>query len=187
MATFNVLGFAGSLRQKSYNRALLRTAQEVAPATLSIEIFDLDNIPVYNGDVEAQGYPAPVQEFRAKIAAADAILIATPEYNYSVPGVLKNAIDWASRPPQPPFGGKPAAIMGASGGISGTMRAQGHLRQIMLCLNLHAMNRPEIFVAQAQQKFDADGQLTDAQTREFLGKFLAAFSDWIGKFKTPAQ
>ena len=131
----NVLGFAGSLRQGSYNKMALRAAIELAPAGMTIETFDLAPIEPYNEDVKQRGFPPPVQEFREKIRAADALLIVTPEYNYSIPGVLKNAIDWASRPPEQPFNGKPIAIMGVSPGRLGSARAQYHLRQCFVFLN----------------------------------------------------
>ena len=134
--TIRVLGFAGSLRQGSYNRMALRTAVELQPTDMQIETFDIAPIPVYNEDIRAQGFPTVVERFREKIRAADALLMVTPEYNYSVPGVLKNAIDWASRPPDQPFDEKPVAIMGAAGGILGTARAQYHLRQCCVFLNM---------------------------------------------------
>ncbi len=182
-----ILGFAGSLRKGSYNRALLRAAVETAPRDLEIVTFDLAPIPLYDGDVEAQGDPAPVTAFKAAIRDADGLLIATPEYNYGVPGVLKNAIDWASRP-LPPSGarvlaGKPAAIMGASMGMGGTIRAQYALRQSFVFTQVHALLAPEIFVARAQDKFDAEGRLTDDKTRELVGKLLAALLDWTKKLK----
>lgn len=133
-----VFGISGSLRKGSYNTALLRAAKELAPEGMQIEIYEgLGAIPPYNEDVREQGWPEPVRELRERIAAADALLVVTPEYNYSIPGVLKNAIDWASRPPNPPMAGKPAAIMGASGGNFGTARAQLHLRQIFTFLDVH--------------------------------------------------
>lgn len=174
-----VLGFAGSLRSGSYNRALLRAAQELAPETMQLQVFDLAPIPLYNMDVEAQGDPAPIAEFKAAIRAADALLIATPEYNYSIPGVLKNALDWASRPPQTsPLSGKPVAIMGASTSAMGTVRTQMHLRHVCVITNMLPLNRPEIMVAHAQDKFDAQGRLADEPTREFVRKLLEALVDW---------
>ena len=131
----SILGFSGSLRKGSYNKALLRAAAELAPGEANIEIFDLEGIPPYNQDIEAS-MPEKVGEFKAKIKAADALIIATPEYNFSIPGVLKNALDCASRPPaENPFKGKPVAIMGASNGMIGTARAQYHLRQTLVGLN----------------------------------------------------
>jgi len=181
--TVRILGIAGSLRQGSFNRATLRTAQELAPAGLTIEPFDITPIPLYNEDVRQQGFPPVVEELRAKIKQADGLLIVTPEYNYSIPGVLKNAIDWASRPPEQPFDGKPIGIMGASAGAMGTGRAQYHLRQCFVFLNGLVMNRPEVMIPAAQNKFDADGKLTDQQTRDFLAAHLAAFKAWVLRMK----
>ena len=142
--TLRVLGISGSLRKGSFNTAVLRAAVELAPAGMSIGVADLQEIPIYNEDVRAKGFPDPVQRLRDAIAAADALLIVTPEYNYSIPGMLKNAIDWASRPPSHPFAGKALAIMGASGGMGGTMRAQYHLRQVAVFLDMHLLNKPEV-------------------------------------------
>ncbi|MCG8353184.1 MAG: NAD(P)H-dependent oxidoreductase [Chloroflexales bacterium] len=179
----HVLGFAGSLRKGSYNAALLRAASEILPASMTLEIFDLAPIPLYNADEEAAGFPEPVQRFKERIAAADALLIATPEYNYSVPGVLKNALDWASRPPAAStLSGKPMAMMGV-GGRSGTIRAQLQLRQIALGTNLLPLNRPELAVAMGWEKFDAEGRLTDEATREQLGKLLVALADWTWRLR----
>src|SRR5438874_6188893 len=151
-----ILGFAGSLRKESFNRSLVRAAQELAPPNMMIEIFDLAGIPLYNGDVEAAGDPEPVAAFKQAIRAADALLIATPEYNHGVPGVMKNAIDWASRPPrQSVLNGKPAAIMGASPGFTGTARSQSQLRQAFVFTNTPAMLQPEILVGRAAEKFDS--------------------------------
>ena len=174
----SVLGFAGSLRQGSYNKAALRAAIELAPPGMTIETFDLAPIQPYNEDVKQQGFPPPVQEFRDKIRAADALLIVTPEYNYSIPGVLKNAIDWASRPPDQPFEDKPIAIMGASPGRLGTARAQYHLRQCFVFLNGLIMNKPEVMIGGAPQMFDDQLRLTDGPTREVIGKFLLSLADW---------
>jgi chromate reductase len=174
----NVLGLAGSLRKGSFNKSALRAAVELAPPEIAIEPFDIAPIPFYNEDVKAQGFPPPVQELREKIRAADALLIVTPEYNYSIPGVLKNAIDWASRPPEQPFDGKPIAIMGASGGGFGTARAQYHLRQCFVFLNAPIMLRPEVMIATAQNKFDAEGKLTDQPTRDAIAALLAALPAW---------
>ena len=174
-----VLGIAGSLRHGSFNAATLRAAQEVAPAGMTIEIFDIAPIPLYNEDVRQQSFPAPVADLRARIKAADGLLIVTPEYNYSIPGVLKNAIDWASRPPEQPFDGKPIGLMGASGGVMGTGRAQYHLRQCFVFLNGLVMNRPEVMIPQAHNKFDANGKLTDETTRDFITAHLNAYNAWV--------
>lgn len=178
-----ILGFAGSLRRASYNRSLLRAAQEEAPAGMRIEIFDLLDVPLYNEDVEAEGDPEGVIRFKQAIRAADGLLITTPEYNHGVPGVTKNAIDWASRPPrQAALDGKPVAILGASPGITGTARGQSQLRQAFEFTNSYCMPQPEILVYQAHTKFDAEGRLTDAKTREYLGRFLVAFAQWVRRF-----
>ncbi len=176
-----VLGFAGSLRAASFNRALLRAAVELAPAGMEIETFDIAAIPPFNQDREAQP-PDAVKDFKARIRAADAILIATPEYNYSIPGVLKNAIDSASRPyGDNPFDGKPVALMGASIGTIGTARAQYHLRQSFVFLNMYPLNQPEVMVALAEGKFDASGRLTDEPTRQRVRELLNALTAWTKK------
>jgi chromate reductase len=168
----SILGFAGSLRKGSYNRALLRTALDLVPEGAKLEILDLDGIPVYNQDLEPQR-PQKVIEFKAKIKAADALLIVTPEYNYSIPGVLKNAIDWASRPPTDNvFQGKPVAIMSASTGMLGGARAQYHLRQTFVFLDMHPINKPEVFVTFADKKFDAGGKCIDEKGLEVVSELL---------------
>lgn len=181
-----ILGISGSLRRGSLNTAALRLARELAPPGVSIELADLSAIPMYNEDVKAQGLPAPVEALRAQIRAADALLIATPEYNYSVPAVLKNAIDWASRPPDQPFDGKPIGIMGASPSQLGTGRAQYHLRQIFVYLNAFLLNRPEVMIAAAHTKFDAEGALTDAPSREFVAKLVTELAAWANRLKALA-
>jgi len=181
-----ILGFAGSLRKGSYNRAVLRAAKELTPNGVELEIFDLDRIPPFNADLEGS-MPKAVMEFKAKIKAADALLIVTPEYNYSISGVLKNAIDWASRPyTDNSFNDKPAAIMSASTGMLGGARAQYHLRQALIFLNVHAMNKPEVMVANANTKIDASGKLTDEDTREHIKKLLDALVQWTARLKTDA-
>jgi chromate reductase, NAD(P)H dehydrogenase (quinone) len=176
-----VLGFAGSLRLGSYNKALLRAAVDLVPENMNIEIFDLEGVPPFNQDTE-ENMPEKVKEFKTKIREADAILIASPEYNYSVPGVLKNAIDWASRPyGDNPFDGKPVAIMSASVGMLGGARAQYHLRQILVFLNMYPINRPEVIVPFAQDKFDASGKLLDDNTKKFLGQLLHSLANWTRK------
>ena len=181
-----VLGIAGSLRSASLNRALLRAAAEIAPQGLSIEPWALDDIPLYNGDVEATGDPEPVARFKAAIRGADALLFATPEYNHGVPGVLKNAVDWASRPPGgSPLNGKPVGIVGASPGITGTARGQSQLRQAFEFTNSFCMPQPELLVFKAHEKFDSEGRLTDAATGEFLRRYLAAFEAWTRRFVSP--
>lgn len=173
-----ILGFAGSLRKGSYNRAALRVAKELAPPNVSIEIFELDGIPAFNQDEE--GHPAEkVVKFKDRIRAADAILIVTPEYNYSVPGVLKNAIDCASRPyGDSAWAGKPVAVMGASIGSLGSARAQYHLRQSFIYLNMYPLNKPEVMISNAASKFDQQGNLTDQPTRDLIRKLLDALVEW---------
>lgn len=179
----NMLGFAGSLRKGSYNRALLRAAGELLPEDAELLVFDLEGIPPYNMDIEAR-MPQKVREFKEKIRAADAILIATPEHNYSVPGVLKNAIDWASRPyGDNSFEGKPVGIMSASPGMLGGSRAQYHLRQMFVFLDMHPVNRPEVIVASAAEKIDDKGRVTDAKTREKIKELLEALAAWTRRLK----
>ena len=178
-----ILGFAGSLRKDSYNKALLRTALEVLPPGVELEIFDIEGIPPFNQDLEAS-QPQKVKDFKAKIRAADAILIATPEYNYSIPGVLKNAIDCASRPyGDNVFEGKPAALMGASIGMLGTARAQYHLRQCCVFLQMHPLIDREVMVPFASNVFDKDGKLTDDKTKSKLKELIESLVAWILKFK----
>lgn len=178
-----ILGISGSLRTNSFNTAALRACLPLLPSGVTLEIFDLARIPLYNEDVYQQGFPASVQMLREKIADADALLIATPEYNYSIPGVLKNAIDWASRPPSQPFDGKPIALMSASPGALGGARSQYHLRQVFVFLNGLILNRPEVMIAAAPSKFDDAGNLSDAPTRDHLAKMLLALVEWTGKMK----
>ena len=179
-----VFGIAGSLRAGSYNRALLRAAIELAPAGMDIRVFErLGEIPLYNGDVEARGDPEPVVALKTAIGDADALLVVTPEYNYNVPGVLKNAIDWASRPPgKCVLNGKPAAIMGASMGATGTARAQLALRQSFVFTQTIALHQPEVLVARAHERFDAQGRLTDERTSQGVRALLEAFVAWIDRW-----
>lgn len=174
MKPMNILGIAGSLRKDSYNRAALKAAQQLVPDSAALALIELHDIPVFDQDSELQP-PASVVEFKRRILAADAILFATPEYNYSVPGVLKNAIDWASRPNgENAWLGKPAAIMGVSAGSLGTARAQYHLRQILVALNMPVVNQPEVMIGNAAQGVGLDGRLIDETTRQFIRKLLVA-------------
>lgn len=173
-----ILGIAGSLRRESYNRATLRAAVELAPEGAAIETFELDGIPGFNQD-EERTPPPKIAELKRLIREVDAILFVTPEYNYSVPGVLKNAIDWASRPyGDNAWDGKPAAIMGASVGAIGTARAQYHLRQMMVFLNMFPVNLPEVMIANASERFDAQGNLTDEASKKFIRQLLQGLVDW---------
>ncbi len=178
-----ILAMSGSLRAGSYNSAALRVMKEIAPAGMAIDIFDLSPIQLYNEDVKVKGFPPPVEDLRRRVKAADGILFATPEYNYSVSGVLKNTIDWVSRPPEQPFEGKPIGVIGASIGTFGTGRAQYHLRQMFVFMNGYVMNRPEVMIPQAQNKFDASGALTDQPTRDILTAFVTAFQAWVRRVR----
>ncbi len=174
----SILGIAGSLRKASYNRGALMAATELVPEGSTIEIFELDGIPGFNQDDE-KSPPEKVAELKRKIREADAILFVTPEYNYSVPGVLKNAIDWASRPyGDSAWDGKPTAIMGASVGAIATARAQYHLRQMMVFLNMFPINQPEVMIGNCADKFDEQGNLTDEKTKEFIRQLLQNLVDW---------
>ncbi|HSE15873.1 MAG TPA: NAD(P)H-dependent oxidoreductase [Pyrinomonadaceae bacterium] len=182
-----ILGIAGSLRRESYNRAALRAATQLVPEGATIDVFELDDIPGFNQDNE-QNPPAKVAELKRRIREADAILFVTPEYNYSIPGVLKNAIDWASRPyGESAWNGKPAAMMGASIGSIGTARAQYHLRQMMVFLNMFPINQPEVMIANAQDRFDAQGNLTDDATKEFIRQLLQNLIEWTRRIGQTQQ
>jgi chromate reductase len=169
-----VLAISGSLRKGSFNTLALRAAQKLAPAGISIEIADISQIPLYNEDVHDAGDPAAVTALKAQIRAADAVLLATPEYSFSIPGVFKNTLDWLARPPEPPFNGKAVAILGASSGQVGTARAQYHLRQVLQGMSAFTVNRPEIFIREAATKFSATGELTDATTAKLIPELLDA-------------
>ena len=179
----NILGFAGGLRRDSFNKAILRAALELVPSEARIEIFDLAGIPPFNQDLEKEP-PEKVKEFKTKIRSADAILIATPEYNYSIPGVLKNAIDCASRPyGDNAFEGKPVAVMGASIGMTGTARAQYHLRQCFVFLNMYPLNQPEVMVPFAHEKIDKEGKVIDQMTRQKIKELLENLVTWTKRLK----
>lgn len=176
--SLTILGIAGSLRKDSFNRAALRAAQTLVPEGATLELFDLNGIPPYNQDKETQP-PEKIVQLKARVRAADAILFATPEYNYSIPGVLKNAIDWASRPyGDSAWEGKPVAVMGASPGSLGSARAQYHLRQVFVFLNMYPLNRPEVMIGRVDERCDAQGNLTDKDTCEHIRKLLEALVAW---------
>lgn len=177
--SIRVIGLCGSLRQGSFNRKILGIAQAEATAqNIELAIGDIAGIPLYDADLQDQGFPESVLALGRHLAASDAVLIVSPEYNYSVPGVLKNAIDWLSRLPEQPLAGKPVAIMGASMGMIGTARMQYHLRQILVFLDAHPINKPEVMIGAVHEKFDAQGQLTDPKTREMIQRSLSALRDW---------
>jgi chromate reductase len=174
-----ILAILGSLRQASFNRKALNAAIELAPAGMVVETANISDLPLYNQDVEDAGAPDAVLRLKDQIKSADGLLFVTPEYNYSMSGVLKNAIDWASRPPNDnPFSGKPCAIMSASTGILGGARAQYHLRQTCVFVNLIPMNKPEVMIARAQEKFDASGKLTDETTIKIVTTFMKFLEEW---------
>jgi chromate reductase len=181
MKPIRILGMSGSLRKASYNSATLRVAQASAPEGVAIDIFDLTPIPIYNADVQATGFPTVVQEFGEKIRAADALIMVTPEYNYGMSGVLKNAIDWASRLPNQPFNGKPLGIMGATMGLWGTARAQYDIRRSCVFLNVFPINKPEVLIAQAQTKFNDKGELTDEATKKVIKEHIEALAAFARK------
>jgi chromate reductase len=173
-----ILGIAGSLRRESYNRAVLRAAQQLTPEGATLETFDIDGLPGFSQDLESNP-PPKVTEMKQKIRSADAILFVTPEYNYSVPGVLKNAIDWASRPyGDSAWNGKPVSVMGASVGMLGTARAQYHLRQMFVFLNMHAVNQPEVMIGNAAKRFDEHGNLTDETSKKLIQQQLQELVRW---------
>ena len=175
-----ILGFAGSLRKDSLNKKLLRAAQSDCPFEAEIEIFDLIEIPLYNGDVEKAGVPQSVQTFKSKISSADAVLIGVPEYNHSIPGVLKNALDWASRPPDLVFKQKPVAMLGTSDGMTGATRSQQHMIQVLATMNAYTLYKPELIVPFGDKKFDEQGNLIDEKTKEKISVLLKELINWIG-------
>jgi chromate reductase, NAD(P)H dehydrogenase (quinone) len=177
-----IVAFAGSLRQRSFNRALIAAAGEVAPSGLSIESVEIGGLPFYHADLEAEGDPPAVAEFKRALAAADGVLIATPEYNDGIPGVLTNALDWGSRlPGRSPLAGKPALVMGASPSQVGTARAQLHLRQVLGHVQARVLPPPELLLARAHERFDAELRLTDEGTRRLLADLLRRFAAWIAR------
>ncbi len=178
-----IAGLAGSLRRGSYNRAALKAAIELAPAGMTIEIIELGALPLYNDDIRVEGYPPAVHAYREKIRGADGVLFATPEFNYSVSAPLKNAIDWGSRVPDPPYVGKATAIISASVSPIGGARAQYHLRHMCVSLNCFCMNQPQVYIGEAAKKFDAGLKLIDQNVRDELAKFLVAFRDYVIRLK----
>ena len=184
MVGLKICAISGSLRAGSFNTAALRAAAELAPDDVDVVTASLADIPLYNEDVREAGFPSAVVNLQKAIASADAVLIATPEYNYSVPGVLKNAIDWVSRTDPQPFADKPVAIMGASPGALGTGRAQYDLRKMFVYLDAHLLNKPEIMISGAPSRFDAGGKLSDEATRKLLASLVTALRDWTYRLRT---
>lgn len=183
MADIKVLGISGSLRRNSFNSAALRACAELMPAGMTLSYARIDDIPLFNQDVFDAGLPESAKRFRAEVAAADGLLIASPEYNFSVPAALKNAIDWGSRPPNQVFQDKPIALFSASGGPLGGARVQYDLRRILGQLWGHVLPRPEVFIGNAASKFDAQGRLTDETTRKFLSELLTGLQAWIARMQ----
>ena len=176
----NIVTLSGSLRANSYNAALARALPELAPAGMTLsEAADIGGLPHYNADVQAAGVPAAVEQLGEALRAADGLVIVTPEYNYSIPGVLKNAVDWLSRLSAQPFKDKPVLLQSASMGALGGARAQYHLRQVLVFVEARVFNRPEVMIAAAQDRFDASGKLVDGVTRDLVAKQLAAFADFV--------
>jgi chromate reductase len=183
-----VVAFAGSLRRRSFNRALIEAALELAPTGMLIEPIEIGGLQFYNADIEADGDPPPVAEFKAAVAAADGILIATPEHNDGLPGVLTNALDWGSRlPGRAPLAGKPVAVMGASPSQVGTARAQLHLRQVLAHIQARVLPPPELLVGRAHERFDGELRLTDETTRRVMADLLRRFAAWIVRERAAAS
>src|SRR3989442_670102 len=183
MADLKVLGICGSLRKASFNMAALRACGEMMPEGMSLTIARIDDIPIFNQDVFDAGIPEAAKRLRAEVAAADGVLIASPEYNFSLTAALKNAIDWASRPPNQSWQDKPVAIFSVSAGPMGGARVQYDLRRILGQIWAHVLPRPEVFIGASASKFDAQGRLTDETTRKFLGELLAGFKTWIERMQ----
>ncbi len=181
---YKILGFCGSLRAKSYNMMALKVAGGLMPAGMTMEIATIGDLPLYNMDVQDKGFPAPVTRLRDQVLAADALLFASPEYNWSVSAPLKNVIDWLSRfKPSVPFENKPAAVISATQGPLGGARGQYDLRRILDGLGVQWLRKPEIFIGMVQNKIDAEGKLVDEPTRKIMTEQMAAFRDWIGRVK----
>jgi len=184
MEPLNVGVMIGSLRKASYNRKVFESSEELLPEGMKLTEIPIWELPLYNQEIQEQPTPV-IERFWGAVREADAILFISPEYNYSVPGVLKNAIDWASRPPaSAPINGKPGAILGASSGRSGTMRMQLHMRSFLPCLDMAIMPKPEVFIMSAADVFEKDGTLHDERVRGQLVKFYAAFEQWVRKMKS---
>jgi chromate reductase, NAD(P)H dehydrogenase (quinone) len=182
----NIVGLCGSLRAASYNRMLMRLAESLMPASMKLQAPDWREVPVFDADVLAKGMPPVVASLREQVRKADGLLFVTPEYNFSVPGGLKNLIDWLSRGEDQPFAGKPVAIVSASAGPLGGARVQYDLRKVMLFVNAMTLVKPEVFVGNVASKFNAEGACTDETTRKFVGAQMTAFEAWIGAVKRMA-
>jgi chromate reductase len=186
MTPFDIVGLCGSLRAASVNRAALNLAAALLPAGMTMEVLAWHDLPPFNADVLAKGFPESVVALRERIRRADGVVIATPEYNFSIPGMLKNALDWVSRGDDQPFANKPVALLSASPGPVGGARVQYDLRKVMLFMNAMTLVKPEVFIAHAGTKFDAAGQCTDEATRKFVAAQMSAFERWIAAVKRMA-
>jgi chromate reductase len=183
----DIVGLSGSLRAGSLNRMALELAGETMPSGMTLEILPWQHVPPFNADVLAQGMPEPVAALRSRLRAADGLVIATPEYNFSIPGMLKNLLDWLSRGEDQPLAGKPVALLSAATGPLGGARVQYDLRRVLLFVNAMVLTKPEVFIGQAQQKFSAEGRCTDAPTREFASTQMRVFSRWIAQVRAMSQ
>jgi len=181
-----IAGLCGSLRAASYNCMLMRLAESQMPASMQLDVLEWRDVPVFDADVLVKGMPPPVAALRERVRAADGLLFVTPEYNFSIPGGLKNVIDWLSRGDDQPLSGKPVAMLSATTGPLGGARMQYDLRRVMLFVNAMSLIKPEVFVGNAATKFSADGQCTDEATRKIVGTQMAAFEQWIGAVKRMA-
>jgi chromate reductase len=183
MADYDIVGICGSLRRKSTNMAALRTAGELMPAGMKLRIVQIGDLPLYNQDVQDQGWPEAVERLKQDVARADGVVLAAPEYNYGAASPLKNAIDWLSRYKDQPFKWKPLAIFSATGGPSGGARSQHDLRRILCSVDGMVLMKPEVYIGASSTKFDAEGRCTDEATKKFLGDQMVAFKDWVGRVK----
>ena len=179
----HIVGISGSLRNGSYNTALLKSAHSLLPESTTLEIAEIGNLPFYNADIDGELRPESVKQFRSMLSKADGFLFAIPEYNYSFPGVFKNAIDWASRGMDSPLLNKPVGVMGATNGIWGTTRMQQSIRPVFQAMNMFPVNKPEVYISQANAKFDAQGILIDEKTKEIVRQHLVALKNLILQFK----
>lgn len=180
MKNLDIVGLCGSLRAGSLNRMAMNLAGELMPEGMRMEHAEIRDVPFFDGDLLAKGLPASVAALRERIRKADGVLIVTPEYNFSIPGVLKNALDWISRGEDQPFAYKPVAIISAAPGPVGGARVQYDVRRVMLFMNAQVLAKPEVFIAGAVGKFNSDSQCTDDTTRKFVGDQMQAFQRWIG-------
>ena len=179
----HIVGISGSLRKGSYNTALLKSAQSLLPDGIAFGIAEIGNLPFYNSDIDGDLRPEEVKQFRSQLSKADGFLFAIPEYNYSFPGVFKNAIDWASRGADSPLLNKPVGLMGVTNGMWGTTRMQQSIRPVFQSMNMFPVNQPEVYISQANTKFDANGVLIDEKTKEIVRQHLGALKNLVLQFR----